>query len=83
MSRILVEYLPSITNLSRFLIKDGVTESMISNDGTSNQFQIGYSKDYLNSCLLDSTLKEEIELLKRDIAVLDGLISEGVHYIEL
>jgi hypothetical protein len=49
---------------------------MISNDGTSNQFQIGYSKDYLNSCLLDSTLKEEIELLKRDIAVLDGLISE-------
>ena len=83
MSRILVEYNPSITNLSRFLIKDRVTESMISNDGTSKQFQIGSSKDYLNSCLLDSTLEEEKSLLKMDIAVLDGLISEGVHYIEL
>lgn len=83
MSRIIVEYNPSITNLSRFLIKDRVTESMISNDGTSKQFQINYSKDYLTGCLLDSTLKEEIELLKMDIKVLDGLISEGVHYIEL
>lgn len=83
MSRILVEYNPSITNLSRFLIKDRVTESMISNDGTSRQFQINYSKDYLTTRLLDSTLEEEKSLLKMDIAVLDGLISEGVHYIEL
>jgi len=83
MSRIIVEYNPSITNLSRFLIKDRVTESMISNDGTSKQFQINYSKDYLTGCLLDSTLKEEIELLKRDIKILDCLISDGVHYIEL
>lgn len=83
MSRILVEYNPSITNLSRFLIKDRVTESMVSHDGTSKQFQINYSKDYLTGCLLDSTLEEEKSLLKMDIAVLDGLISEGVHYIEL
>lgn len=83
MSRIIVEYNPPITNLSRFLIIDKVEESMISNDGTSRQFQINYSKDYLIGCLLDSTLEEEIKLLKRDIKVLDDLISEGVHYIEL
>lgn len=83
MSRIIVEYNPPITNLSRFLIKEWVSESMISNDGTSRQFQINYSKDYLTGCLLDSTLEEEIGLLKRDIKILDDLISEGVHYIEL
>jgi hypothetical protein len=83
MSRILVEYNPSITNLSRFLIKDRVTESMVSHDGTSKQFEISYSKAYLTIRLLDSILEEEKSLLKMDIAVLDGLISEGVHYIEL
>jgi hypothetical protein len=71
MSRIIVEYNPTISVESQKLIRDNVTPSMVSNDETSCQYEISMVADLLL----------EYEHTK-DVHQINDLINEGVHYIE-
>jgi hypothetical protein len=72
MARLIVEYNPPISVKTQYLIKNEITPSMISNDETSGQYDV-------------STVKEKLEYheLDDDLKIIDELIKEGVHYIEI
>jgi hypothetical protein len=71
MSRILVEYCPELSAKALRSIAYDVTPSMTSEDGSSNQYQMDMVAESL----------EAAELID-DLKIIDGLIEEGVHYIE-
>ena len=72
MSRFLVEYDPSLSSMGKKFIVGEVTESMVSNDGTSCQYHL----DMVKECL------EENEMFD-DLKVVETLLSEDVVFIEL
>jgi hypothetical protein len=72
MSRIIVEYNPPISVKTQYLIKNEITPSMISNDESSGQYEI----DFVREKLVDNELED-------DIKIIDELIEQGVHYIEI
>lgn len=71
MSRIIVEYNPTISVESQKLIRDNITPSMVSNDETSCQYDISMVADLILD--FDHT---------KDVHYINDLINEGVHYIE-
>lgn len=72
MSRFLVEYDPSLSTMAKRIIVDGVTESMVSNDGTSCQYHL----DMVKECLEENELYDDLKVIKT-------LLSEDVVFIEL
>ncbi len=72
MIRIIVEYNPPISVKTQYLIKNEITPSMISNDETSGQYDISMVKGKL-----------EYHELEDDLKIIDGLIEQGVDYIEI
>ena len=71
MSRILIEYNPTLTAIGQKAIEDNITPSMTSNDGSSNQYEI----DMVAECL-------KANKLIGDLTEIDKLRGEGVSYIE-
>lgn len=71
MSRIVIEYNPTITKESEKLIRDNVTPSMISNDESSCQYEISIVAELL------------LEYGENDDAdYINGLINDNVSFIE-
>lgn len=71
MSRIIVEYNPVLSIKAQKLIRADVTPSMVSNDETSAQYEIG---------MVAELLEQYDELT--DLKLVNELINEGVHYVE-
>ncbi len=72
MSRIIVEYNPPLSERVQKIIRNEITPSMISNDESSGQYEI----DFVREKLVDNELED-------DIKIIDELIEQGVHYIEI
>lgn len=71
MSKIVIEYNPSISIKAQKLIRDRINPSMISNDETSCQYDITVVSDLLS----------EFEYTD-DYKLVSELENSGVHYIE-
>lgn len=70
MSRILIEYAPSISEKSQSIIEENITPSMTSQDGETSQYCV------------DFILSDIINLPAKDIKLIKELQSEGVEYLE-
>ena len=71
MSRIIVEYNPPLSVRVQKIIRNEVTPSMISNDETSCQYDIGM----VQVCLDEMDIEDDLKLV-------NDLIEEGVHFLE-
>ena len=71
MSRIIIEYNPTLTKKAEKLIRNNVTESMRSNDESSAQYDIDMVADLLEEY-------DEYE----DLVLINKIREEGVHFIE-
>ena len=80
MSRLIVEYHPQISVRTQHLIKNEITPSMVSNDDMSGQYEIDFVREKLQEV---AEQKIEDFDLSDDIKVIDELIEQGVHYIEI
>ena len=80
MSRIIVEYNPPLSVRVQKIIRNEITPSMVSNDETSCQYEIDFVKEKL-----DEVIEQKLEDfdLTDDIKIIDELIEQGVHYIEI
>jgi hypothetical protein len=74
MSRIIVEYRPTISIETRVLIRKKVAPSMTSYNGTSGQYEIDEVVDAIEAL---GDLGNQ-----KDLLLINDLINEGVHYIE-
>ena len=74
--RIIVEYNPSISKHAKRSVFSNITPSMSSNDKDSHQYPIGSVVEVLEQ-------ENEEDLFKKDIELLNELIQDGVHYIEI
>ena len=74
--RIIVEYNPSISKHAKRSVFSNITPSMSSNDEDSHQYPIGLVVEVLEG-------ENEEDLFKKDIELLNELMKEGVHYIEI
>jgi hypothetical protein len=75
MSRVIVEYNPEISKSTEQLIKDNVTPSMISHDSTTSQYEINMVADIVEA-------QGEMTNTK-DLFLINDLINDGVHFIEI
>jgi hypothetical protein len=75
MSRVIVEYNPEIAKSTEQLIKDNVTPSMISHDSTTSQYEINMVADIVEA-------QGEMTNTK-DLFLINDLINDGVHFIEI
>jgi hypothetical protein len=72
MSRIIIEYNPTITKLGEKIIRDNVSPSMVSNDESSCQYEISIVANVLSDhgCI-------------DDLIYINNLIIDDVDFIEL
>lgn len=79
MSRIVVEYNPTLQKVTEKIIRNEVSPSMISNDETSCQYDISM----VEQCL-EEVHKQDLEDvdISNDLKYIKDLINENVHYIE-
>jgi len=70
MSRILIEYAPSISEKSQIIIEENITPSMTSQDGETSQYCVDFILSDINN------------LPAKDIKLIKELQSEGVEYLE-
>jgi hypothetical protein len=74
MSKIIIEYNPTISKETEQLIRNDVTASMVSLDETSCQYEISHVMD---------VLEQRGDLCnQKDLHYLNDLVIEGVSYIE-
>ena len=79
MSRIVVEYNPTLSIRVQKVIRNEVTPSMVSNDETSCQYDISMVKECLDEVFEQGMEDFDIE---KDLTLINKLIDEGVHYVE-
>ncbi len=79
MSRIIVEYNPPLSERVQKIIRNEITPSMVSNDETSCQYEISFTKDCL--CDIIEQGMQDFDLTD-DLKLINQLIEEGVHFLE-
>ncbi len=79
MSRVIVEYQPPLSVRVQKVIRNEVTPSMVSNDETSCQYEISFTKDCLDDIVEQGM--QDFDLTD-DLKLINQLIEEGVHFLE-
>lgn len=74
--KIIIEYMPELSERAIKLIRAEVTYSMISNDETSCQYEIDQCVDVLERF-------NDEEIYGNDLWKINELILDGVNYLEL
>lgn len=74
--KIIIEYMPELSERAIKLIRAEVTYSMISNDETSCQYEIDQCVDVLERF-------NDEEIYSNDLWKINELILDGVNYLEL
>ena len=72
MGKIIVQYMPSISEGAKALIAKDVSYSMISKDEDSCQYEIDQCLEVLKS----------YERFTDDVSIINELIFDGVHFLE-
>lgn len=80
MSRIIIEYNPPLTIIAQKIIKKEVTPSMVSKEDETSQYVISMVAECLTNFI-----KQGIKGIdfNHDLNLINELMDEGVHYIEI
>lgn len=73
MSRIIIEYMPKLSEAARRIIRAEVTYSMISKDEDSHQYEI-------TQCI--EALEVYDDIYKKDLKIINELLAQNTHYLE-